>query len=395
MSLDLKRVVEGLLFVAEGPLSVAQLARVLEESDKDKIQTALDELTAEYSDLGRAFELVEVAGGYRLRTRSQLAPWLRRLKNQQTTRLSRAALESLAIIAYRQPVLKAEIERIRGVEVGGVLRMLMEKDLVKVVGRRDLPGRPLIYGTTKRFLEVFDLKDLKDLPTIEEMEALAGEGIALEGPMAEEGPDEAPLFREHPLPPEEDDQGQDFSGQEEWDQEPAPEPEDEPPGPAEPEPSETLEEDGPQGQDFSGQEEEDRDQIPPEAGDQQEPEPSPPSLEDESEPEEPADLAPDGEEESAPQPQELDEFIPEQGPAPEPQEAGEPGPEDQGPELAREETWQPPSDDQAGPAIQAKAQPEPTLAEDLEPAGEPEPASPQPGDEPKDQEPEPNKPGSE
>jgi len=175
VSVDIKRILEALIFVSEGPLSLAQMTQVLETEDKEAVKAALLDLLAEYQELGRAFNLVEVAGGYAFRTRAELAFWLRRLKREQVTRLSRAALETLAIIAYKQPVLKAEIERLRGVEVGGVLRMLMEKDLVRVVGRKDLPGRPLVYGTTKRFLEVFDLKDLSDLPTLEEMEALAGE----------------------------------------------------------------------------------------------------------------------------------------------------------------------------------------------------------------------------
>ncbi len=175
MSTELKTIVEALLFAAEGPLTPAQLMQVLDTSDKDAVADALARLREEYQATGRAFELVEVAGGHALRTRPDLAFWIRKLKREQVTKLSPAALETLAIIAYKQPVLKAEIERLRGVEVGGVLRMLMEKDLVRVAGRKDLPGRPLIYGTTRRFLEVFDLKDLKDLPTLEEMEALAGE----------------------------------------------------------------------------------------------------------------------------------------------------------------------------------------------------------------------------
>lgn len=187
MSVDIKRILEALIFVSEGPLSLAQMSHVLETEDKDAVQAALLELVAEYQEMERAFTLVEVAGGYVFRTRSELAFWLRRLRREQVTRLSRAALETLAIIAYKQPVLKADIERLRGVEVGGVLRMLMEKDLVRVVGRKDLPGRPLVYGTTKRFLEVFDLKDLNDLPTLEEMEALAGEpDIALESEVQED-----------------------------------------------------------------------------------------------------------------------------------------------------------------------------------------------------------------
>ena len=182
MSVDLKRVIEALIFVSEAPLPLAQLCAVLETEDKAAVAAALAELVAEYRRLDRAFTIVEVAGGWGLRTRPELAFWLRKLKRDQVTRLSRASLETLAVIAYKQPVMKAEIERLRGVEVGGVLRMLMEKDLVKVVGRKDLPGRPLIYGTTKRFLEVFDLKDLKDLPTLAEMQALAGAAEALAGP---------------------------------------------------------------------------------------------------------------------------------------------------------------------------------------------------------------------
>lgn len=188
MGVDLKSIVEALIFVSETPLSLAQLAQVLEDQEKPAIQAAIAQLAREYQGLGRAFSLVEVAGGWAFRTRPELAFWLRRLKREQATKLSRAALETLAIIAYKQPVMKAEIERLRGVEVGGVLRVLMEKDLVKVVGRKDLPGRPLVYGTTRRFLEVFDLKDLKDLPTMEEMEALADEpqGLSQAPPEEEE-----------------------------------------------------------------------------------------------------------------------------------------------------------------------------------------------------------------
>ncbi|MEW5914596.1 MAG: SMC-Scp complex subunit ScpB [Thermodesulfobacteriota bacterium] len=173
MSQDLKRILEALLFAAESPLSLAQLCSVLETKEQASVQQALIELQQEYQQMERSFELVTVAGGWSLRTRAEHAYWLRRLRRQQVTRLSQAALETLAIVAYKQPVLKAEIEHIRGVEVGGILRMLMEKGLIKVAGRKDLPGRPLVYATTKRFLEVFDLKDLKDLPTVEEMESLA------------------------------------------------------------------------------------------------------------------------------------------------------------------------------------------------------------------------------
>ena len=175
MSSEIKKIVEALLFAAEAPLSLKQIMEVVESADREIIKTALEELESEYHFTDRAFQLTQVAGGYMLRTRPELAYWLRRLKRQQVTRLSRASLETLAIVAYRQPVLKAEIENIRGVEVGGILRTLMNKDLVRVVGRKDLPGRPLIYGTTKHFLEVFDLNSLEDLPTLEEITSLGGD----------------------------------------------------------------------------------------------------------------------------------------------------------------------------------------------------------------------------
>ena len=173
MSVDLKTIIEGLLFVAEAPLTVPQLAEILETEDRQSIKDALITLATELDELDRAFTLVEVAGGWRFRTKGSLAFWLRKFKKQAITRLSPAALETLSIVAYKQPVLKSTIENLRGVnDAGGVLRMLMEKDLVRVMGREDLPGKPLIYGTTKRFLEVFDLSSIKDLPTLDEIDGL-------------------------------------------------------------------------------------------------------------------------------------------------------------------------------------------------------------------------------
>ena len=172
MSTDLKTIIEGLLFVADAPLSVVQLAEILETEDRKSIKDALIALAMELEELDRAFTLVEVAGGWRFRTKSELAFWLRKFKKQTITKLSPAALETLSIVAYKQPVLKATIDHMRGLDVGGVLRTLMEKDLVRVMGREDLPGKPLIYGTTRRFLEVFDLKDIKDLPTLDEIDGL-------------------------------------------------------------------------------------------------------------------------------------------------------------------------------------------------------------------------------
>lgn len=172
MNLSLKAIIEGLLFVSETPLDVAKIVAVAEGVSAERVQKVMDELEAEYDELGRAFVLRRVAGGYQFRTRPELSSYILRLKKKSPTRLSRAALETLAVIAYRQPVLRAEIEQIRGVDVGGILKTLMEKGLIRGVGRKDLPGRPIVYGTTKKFLETFDLPSLEALPSLEEIESL-------------------------------------------------------------------------------------------------------------------------------------------------------------------------------------------------------------------------------
>lgn len=172
MSLDLKTIIEGLLFVAEEPLTMERISMVTEGAAPDRIQKTLDELESEYEDLGRAFVLRRVAGGYQFRTRPELSSYILRMKKKSPTRLSRAALETLAVIAYRQPILRVEIEKIRGVDVGGILKTLMEKGLVRVAGRKDLPGKPMIYGTTQKFLQTFDLPSLDALPSLEEIESL-------------------------------------------------------------------------------------------------------------------------------------------------------------------------------------------------------------------------------
>ena len=172
-AVSLKTIVEGLLFVADEPLSLERLALAFEEPPPPgRLEQVLDELMDEYEEPGRAFVLRRVAGGFQFRTRPELAPNILRLKKKSPARLSKAALETLAVIAYRQPVLKAEVEKIRGVEAGGLIKALLEKELIRVVGRRELPGRPLLYGTTRKFLETFDLPSLEALPSIEEIESL-------------------------------------------------------------------------------------------------------------------------------------------------------------------------------------------------------------------------------
>lgn len=168
----LKTLVEALLFAAEDALSLAELNRALPEYALLVLQHAINELNEEYETAGRAFTIREVAGGFQLCTRRELAPYVSRLVRRASRRLSLPALETLAIVAYRQPVLKAEIDKTRGVETGGALRALIERGLVRIMGRRDLPGRPLVYGTTRKFLETFDLPDLGALPTVKELESL-------------------------------------------------------------------------------------------------------------------------------------------------------------------------------------------------------------------------------
>jgi len=169
MNEPLSLIIESMLFASEKPLSPKDIHSWLPEYSLADIRQAIIELTESYDSLERSFALKEVAQGYQLRTRASFAQYILRMMKTSTTRLSRAAMETLAIIAYKQPILRHEIERLRGVDVGGILKTLMEKNLVKIMGRKSLPGRPLIYGTTKKFLEVFDLKDLDSLPKIKEI----------------------------------------------------------------------------------------------------------------------------------------------------------------------------------------------------------------------------------
>jgi len=166
---DLKSIIESLLFVAEEPLSPERIKKLVGPVDSSEIHEAIAALQAEHDSRRGGFFLSEVAGGFQFRTRPDYTPWIRRLIDPKPVRLSRAGLETLAIIAYKQPVIRTDVEHIRGVDCGGVLRQLLERKLVRVLGRKEIPGRPLIYATTKKFLETFDLRDLRDLPTPQEV----------------------------------------------------------------------------------------------------------------------------------------------------------------------------------------------------------------------------------
>jgi segregation and condensation protein B len=169
---QIKNIIESLLLVADEPLSVDRIRSILDQPEKKEIKNALEELMSEYENRKGGFFLREVAGGYQFRTRPEYREWIKRLIQPKPIRLSKAALETLAIIAYKQPIIRNDIEHIRGVNCGGILRMLLERKLVRVLGRKAIPGRPLVYATTKQFLEVFELKNLEDLPTPQEIKEL-------------------------------------------------------------------------------------------------------------------------------------------------------------------------------------------------------------------------------
>lgn len=173
MSKSLKMIIEALLFSSDKPLTIKDIHDCVPDADRSEIKNSLKILQHDYEALERSFQLKEVAGGVQFRSRPEYGSYILRMYQRTPNRLSKAALETLAIIAYKQPVIRNEIERLRGVDVGGIIRTLLEKGLIKIMGRKDLPGRPLIYGTTKRFLEVFDLKDLASLPKLKEIKDFA------------------------------------------------------------------------------------------------------------------------------------------------------------------------------------------------------------------------------
>ncbi|APG25526.1 SMC-Scp complex subunit ScpB [Syntrophotalea acetylenica] len=175
---DLRAVLEALLFTAPGPVRIEQLALAIEVEPR-MVAKALDELREEYRRARRGFVLAELADGYQLRSRPEHAEYIRRLQVSRPARISRAALETLAIIAYRQPATRADIEYLRGVDSGGVIKSLLDKRLVRIAGKKDMPGRPLLYGTSREFLEFFGLRSLEDLPSLKEFTELTAESETL------------------------------------------------------------------------------------------------------------------------------------------------------------------------------------------------------------------------
>lgn len=174
---EITPIIDALIFAAETPISVQKIKQILDEDSAEPvslkdIREVLDDIDRNNREQQRGFFLQEVAGGYQYRTRPNYAPWIKRLKKVRLFRLTQSTLETIAIIAYKQPIIRAEIDKIRGVDSGGVLKNLLERNLIKIVGRKNIAGRPFLFGTTNRFLEVFGLEKLSDLPSLKEFETL-------------------------------------------------------------------------------------------------------------------------------------------------------------------------------------------------------------------------------
>lgn len=169
---NISAIIEALILASENPLGLDKICSILEGTDRALIRDALDNLIAGYEQREGGVTIGEVAGGYQFRTRPEVSDWVKKLKSTRPPTLSAAALETLAIVAYRQPIIKSEIEGVRGVDSGAALKSLLQKKLVRIVGRKDVPGRPIIYGTTRKFLEVFNLRELTDLPSMRELKEI-------------------------------------------------------------------------------------------------------------------------------------------------------------------------------------------------------------------------------
>lgn len=191
-----RRIVEAVILASQEPISAQRVAAVIPYCKPAKVKTLVAELNTDYVKRGRSFEIDEIAGGYQFRTLPEYASYIQQIQPQRPLRLSKAALETLAIVAYKQPVTRAEIEDVRGVDAGAVVRSLLERNLVRLNGHKEVPGRPMLYGTSQRFLEVFGLERLDDLPSLRQIEELApreAEALGDAGEKPEDGDFEVPI----------------------------------------------------------------------------------------------------------------------------------------------------------------------------------------------------------
>lgn len=167
---DKKNLIEAILFISGEPVTLTVL-KAATEIPEEELKPLLDELISEYREKNSGIQIIEIANGYQMVTNPAYAQWLRKFRSSSAAaKLSQQALETLAIIAYKQPIIKAEIEQLRSVNSDGVVKTLLDKKLIKIMGRKEAPGRPLLYGTTKEFLQYFGLKDLTELPTLKDIE---------------------------------------------------------------------------------------------------------------------------------------------------------------------------------------------------------------------------------
>ena len=198
---EAKRVIEAILFTSAKPVMIPDLKRALTGYGEAKIEKLVRELQAEYEREERSFGISEIAGGFECATDPKYAPWILKLELQRKARqATQSALETLAILAYKQPITRAEIEDLRGVDVSGVLATLLERNLIKIVGKKEVPGRPFLYGTTDKFLEHFGLKSIADLPDISEIKSLIEHSVKREELLRTEkivNQEELPQARRH------------------------------------------------------------------------------------------------------------------------------------------------------------------------------------------------------
>ena len=174
---EIKSIIDALIFASESPLSTARIKQIFNETNPEEVSTndiksAINVLNSDNREQHRGYFLQEVAGGYQYRTRPNYSLWVKKLKKIKPFRLTLSTMETLAIIAYNQPIIRAEIDKIRGVDSGGVVKNLLERNLIKIMGRQNIPGRPFLLGTTKRFLEVFGLEKLSDMPSLKDFDNL-------------------------------------------------------------------------------------------------------------------------------------------------------------------------------------------------------------------------------
>ena len=177
---QLRAIVEALIFASPEPLTPKLLFKLLADEPREDVSAAVEAVRQDYANRA-GLHVVEVAGGYQITTRPELHEWVRRLFHERSTqKLSVAALETLSVVAYKQPITRAEIEELRGVDVSGVVNTLTERGLIKIVGKKEVPGRPFLYATTEKFLEHFGLKSLQEMPSIEEIKNLVEKSVKKE-----------------------------------------------------------------------------------------------------------------------------------------------------------------------------------------------------------------------